>query len=371
MTHMAGQSVLLIWIGIVLCILQTALFSGLNLAVFSVSKLRLELEATGGDQDAKKVLALRDNSNQLLATIVWGNVATNVVLTLLSESVLAGVGAFVFSTLAITMLGEIIPQAYFSRNATRMVALLTPFLMLYRLILYPVAKPTAMLLDWWLGAEGVTLFRERDFRVLLTRHAGGQGTDLSRLEAIGARNLLELDDIPAGQEGEPVDPLSIICLPRANGRPVLPAYERSLNDPFLKKVNLSGRKWVIFVDEAEQPCMVLDAHHFLRDVLHDDKPDSLERSWHRPLIVTDAATCLGTIIGRMKVKPERPDDDVVDLDMALVWDKQQRRIITGADILGRLLRGIAMREGEDAPSAVPASAGTQQPDRFVALEQIK
>jgi hypothetical protein len=362
---------LLIWIGIVLCILQTGVFSGLNLAVFSVSKLRLELEASGGDPDAKKVLSLRNNSNQLLATIVWGNVATNVVLTLLSESVLAGVGAFLFSTLAITMLGEIIPQAYFSRNATRMVALLTPFLTAYRLILYPVAKPTAMLLDWWLGPEGVTLFRERDFRVLLTRHAGGQGSDLSRLEAIGARNFLDLDDIPAGQEGELVDPLSVICLPMANGRPVFPTFERSPHDPFLRRVSSSGRKWVTFVDEADQPYMVLNAHRFLRLALFTGRPVSLERCWHRPLIVTDATTCLGTIIGRMKVKPERPDDDVVDLDMALVWDKQQRRIITGADILGRLLRGIALREGENAPSAVPASAGTQQPDRFVALEQIK
>ena len=60
---------------------------------------------------------LRANSNFTLATILWGNVATNVLLTLLSESVLAGVGAFVFSTVVITFLGEIIPQAYFSRNA--------------------------------------------------------------------------------------------------------------------------------------------------------------------------------------------------------------------------------------------------------------
>jgi len=35
-----------------------------------------------------------------------GNVATNVLLTLLSESVLAGVGAFVFSTVAITFLAR-------------------------------------------------------------------------------------------------------------------------------------------------------------------------------------------------------------------------------------------------------------------------
>jgi CBS domain containing-hemolysin-like protein len=95
---------------------QTGIFLGLNLALFSVSRLRLEIEAAGRNGDAVKMLSLSADSNFTLATILWGNVATNVLLTLLSESVLAGVGAFVFSTVAITFLGEIIPQAYFSRK---------------------------------------------------------------------------------------------------------------------------------------------------------------------------------------------------------------------------------------------------------------
>jgi hypothetical protein len=36
----------------------------------------------------------------MLATILWGGVATNVLLTLLSGSLLTGVAAFVFSTIA-------------------------------------------------------------------------------------------------------------------------------------------------------------------------------------------------------------------------------------------------------------------------------
>ena len=45
----------------------------------------------------------------------------------------------------------------------------------------------------------------------------------------------------------------------------------------------------------------------------------------------------------MKVTPERPGDDVINHDMILVWG-EQRRIITGADLLGRLLRDIATTE---------------------------
>ena len=100
-----------IWLAIIVCVVQSALFAGLNLAVFSLSQLRLQLEADGGNADAARVLDLRKNSNQVLATVVWGNISTNVLLTLLSDSVLAGVAAFVFSAVALTLLGEIFPQA--------------------------------------------------------------------------------------------------------------------------------------------------------------------------------------------------------------------------------------------------------------------
>ena len=45
----------------------------------------------------------------------------------------------------------------------------------------------------------------------------------------------------------------------------------------------------------------------------------------------------------MKVKPEHGEDDVIDNDLILVW-ADEKRVITGADLLGRLLRGIAVRE---------------------------
>src|ERR1700730_8177452 len=88
-----------IWLGIVVCVVQSALFAGLNLAVFSLSQLRLQLEAGGGNADAARVLDLRKNSNPVLATVIWGNVSTNVLLTLMSDSVLAGLSAFFFSAI--------------------------------------------------------------------------------------------------------------------------------------------------------------------------------------------------------------------------------------------------------------------------------
>jgi metal transporter CNNM len=66
--------------------------------------------------------------------------------------------------------------------------------------------------------------------------------------------------------------------------------------------------------------------------------------------VRDMKTCLGSVIGQMRVVAERPGDDVIDNDLILVWGPQ-KRIITGSDLLGRLLRNIATVDAKPASGA--------------------
>jgi len=163
------------------------------------------------------------------------------------------------------------------------------------------------------------------------------------LEATGAQNFLDLDDVAVTEEGEPVDPNSIISLPLVNQRCVMPKFNRSPDDPFLRQIDASDKKWVIVTDPAGEPVFVLDSHHFLRDALFNELNSDPFTYWHRPIVVRDMETRLGEVIGRMKVCSERPGDDVIDNDMILVWGTQ-KRIITGSDLLGRLLRNIVAVE---------------------------
>ena len=104
---------------------------------------------------------------------------------------------------------------------------------------------------------------------------------------------------------------------------------------------------------------MLDSHQFLRDALFNELESSLTAYWHRPIIIRDMKTKLGDVIGRLKVTPERPGDDVIDHDLVLVWG-EERRIITGADLLGRLLRDISIVDGAalaSPPSRAPAALG--------------
>ncbi len=342
----------LTWIGIALCLTQSAMFSGLNLAVFGVTRLRLEVEADSGNPAAQKVLGLRRDSNFLLTTILWGNVAFNTLLAILSNSLLTGLMAFLFSTILITFVGEIFPQAYFSRNALRMAAKLTPMIRFYQVVLYPVAKPSAKILDWWLGAEGIQYFREKYIREMIKKHIEADEADVDHLEGVGALNFLSLDDLEVVQEGEPVNPDSIISVAFEETTPQFPPCTGTPDDSFLQAVQRSGEKWVIVTDRNDKPQLVLDADGFLRNALFKAEPCRPNEYCHKPLIVHDAATPLGEVLSQFTVEPERAEDDVIDHDIILLWG-EQKRVITGADILGRLLRGIVHN--------IP---GTQKKPRF-------
>ena len=327
------------WIGIALLVLQSGTFSGLNLALFGVSALRLQTLVNTGNEQAKAVLELRKDSNFVLTTILWGNVGTNVLLTLLSDSVMAGLIAFVFSTFVITFGGEIIPQAYFSRNALKMASLLSPMLRVYQMVLYPLSKPSALILDAWLGKESIDYIPEKEIKEALRQHVRAPESDISRAEGLGAINFMSLDDVLVSQEGEPVDPESVVHLPHAQGRPVFPEWKATPKDPFLQQIQASGKRWVLIAPEEGKPTYALDASGFLRAALFDSEPVNPAAYCHRPVTVSDRRTSLDDVLGRLEAEP---GEDVIDRDIILLWG-QEKRIITGADLLGYLMRGIARR----------------------------
>lgn len=337
----------LIWIGIALCLSQSAVFAGLNLAVFKPSRLRLEAEAADGNQDAVKVLELRRDANGALATIIWGNVSVNVLLTLLSNSVLTGVGAFVFSTVFITFFGEIFPQGYFSGHALRMASMWSPLLRGYRTLLYPVVKPSAMMMDALFGKEAIRYFRETELKEIIRRHMLAEESEVDRVEAIGALNFLSIDDLPIEEEGVPIDPESIIRLPLLNDRPQFPSFEKSAGDPFLQQINASGKAWVLIADEHNQPHLMMDADGFLRHALFTEQQTDPADYCHRPVIIRDRKAPLGSVIAQLSFDATSPGDHIITYDAILLWTDQPR-LITGGDLLGRLMRGIVMRSPRKA-----------------------
>ncbi|TGC09851.1 DUF21 domain-containing protein [Methanolobus halotolerans] len=333
------------WIFIFLCLMQSAMFSGLTIGLFGLSPLRLEIEAELKNPYALKLLGLRKDANYLLSTLLWGNVAVNTLLALLTDTLMTGVAAFIFSTVGIATFGELLPQAYFSRNALKMGAFLSPIVRFYGILLYPVAKPSAIALDRLLGKEQVEYFKERAFRTMISKHVATSLSDIDRFEGTGALNFLSIDDLAIKNEGSLVHPQSIIQLPFENNRPVFPKIERDPGDVLLRDIASSGKKWIIVVNEQDEPKIAIDSDGFLRGALRIDTGFDPYRYCHHPIVVSNPNEKIGSVINRLKVYPRDMEDDVIDEDLILYWNKDDpvKKIITGSDILGRLLRGIVIR----------------------------
>jgi hypothetical protein len=120
--------------------------------------------------------------------------------------------------------------------------------------------------------------------------------------------------------------------------------DNSTSDPFLKSLQSSKKKWVIITDSNGEPKLTVNANRFVRSVFFDGPDFDPLLHCHYPVIVTNEHATLGSIIPKLEVQPQRSGDDVIDEDIILLWSSQ-KRIITGSDILGRLLRGIVQNQG--------------------------
>jgi len=330
------------WVGIFLCLSQSAMFSGLNLACFSVSRIQLEIEAAQKNENAIRVLRLRKDANFLLTTILWGNVGVNTLLALLSGSVLGGVAAFLFSTVFITVFAEIFPQAYFSRNAIKVAAFLSPAIKFYQVVFYPVAKPTAKVLDLWLGPEGIHYLREEMLKQYILRSMGDSGSEIDTFEGKGAINFLSLDSRRVADEGSILAPDSIIRLATVDGELELPAPGMPGWNDFVAQVNASGKRWVVLTDSAECPRLLLNANRFLRTVFStsDSDIDPLDYCVE-PIVTTNPQDTLEKVLMNAKlVESDSPERGVI-----LLWC-DQKRIIAHFDVLKRLFEGVLTQSPE-------------------------
>src|SRR5258708_1160732 len=116
----------------------SALFSGLTLGLMSLGPHELKRKMSLGDKRAKQIYSVRKRGNLLLVTLLVGNVATISSLSIFLDSISSGLIAAILTTGLITIFGEIIPQAIFSRYALALGSRAVWIVRIIIIVFYPV-----------------------------------------------------------------------------------------------------------------------------------------------------------------------------------------------------------------------------------------
>ena len=166
---------------IVVCMVLSGLFSGLNLGLMSLDPTELKVVMRSGSkrekQYAAKIEPIRRHGNYLLCTLLLGNVLVNSTFTILLDNLTgSGIIAVVASTAGIVVMGEIIPQSICSRYGLAVGAYTVWLTWIFMIITFPLSYPVSRILDWILGDEIGRVYNRTQLLELV--RVTGQHTDL-------------------------------------------------------------------------------------------------------------------------------------------------------------------------------------------------
>ncbi len=137
--------------GILVTILLSAFFSGVEIALSSANRVRLENEAEDGVKKAKRTLKLLDKFDWTLSTILVGNNLVNIAassLTTVLVIMLTGSDKFnwlgtLILTVLILLFGEALPKIACKKQATRISKKSSGLIAFFRILFWPVSAPVS------------------------------------------------------------------------------------------------------------------------------------------------------------------------------------------------------------------------------------
>ncbi|SAM09659.1 hypothetical protein [Absidia glauca] len=172
---------------VIFLVLLGGVFAGLTLGLMGLDETNLHvLSQTGTEtekKNAKKVMSLLSKGRHwVLVTLLLSNVVVNETLPIiLHDAIGGGWQAVAISTALIVIFGEVIPQSICVRYGLAIGAKTANMVLIFMYLMYPVAYPTAMLLDYFLGQSHGTVYKKAGLKTLVSLHQAVNPTDADAL----------------------------------------------------------------------------------------------------------------------------------------------------------------------------------------------
>ncbi len=253
--------------GLVVCILASFFFSGVETGIYTLNRLRLKMRTEDGEPRALRVTELLRQPQLLISAILIGNHTGNYGATFFFQGLVGGLWSVldpeVVTTLLLTPLifvvGEITPKNIFRIRADDLVYRTSGMLKLACIVLRPLAVPLRFLgrltraLPRETPADHVAFSRGRIEG--LVREVAEDGA-LTEAQSRMLRNVLRLSSLPIRDVMVPLDRVdrieegftreALLAVSARNGRTRIPVTEKGTGRPILVATVLD----LVFREEA-------------------------------------------------------------------------------------------------------------------------
>ena len=193
-----------LWVALVILVGFSAFFSASETAFSSLNQIRLKSRAEDGDSSAARVLAMAEQYDKLLSTILIGNNIVNIAAasigTILFTQMLGAERGATMSTIVLTIIvlifGEVTPKSLAKEMPEKVATAVSPFLVLLMVLMTPLTwlfTQWKKLLGHFVHSGEADTITEGELMTMVSE-AENDG-ELTDRESELIRSAIEFDDV--------------------------------------------------------------------------------------------------------------------------------------------------------------------------------
>ena len=193
-----------LWVALVILVGFSAFFSASETAFSSLNQIRLKSRAKDGDSSAARVLAMAEQYDKLLSTILIGNNIVNIAAasigTILFTQMLGAERGATMSTIVLTIIvlifGEVTPKSLAKEMPEKVATAVSPFLVLLMALMTPLTwlfTQWKKLLGHFVHSGEADTITEGELMTMVSE-AENDG-ELTDRESELIRSAIEFDDV--------------------------------------------------------------------------------------------------------------------------------------------------------------------------------
>ena len=193
-----------LWVALVILVGFSAFFSASETAFSSLNQIRLKSRAEDGDSSAARVLAMAEQYDKLLSTILIGNNIVNIdaasIGTILFTQMLGAERGATMSTIVLTIIvlifGEVTPKSLAKEMPEKVATAVSPFLVLLMALMTPLTwlfTQWKKLLGHFVHSGEADTITEGELMTMVSE-AENDG-ELTDRESELIRSAIEFDDV--------------------------------------------------------------------------------------------------------------------------------------------------------------------------------